>query len=170
MRYSRAVGALLIPIAAAACGDSNTPFGPGPDDPPPSNALTFEWQGEIDSGDHLEIRGINGAIEAVRSSGNQVEVFARKRWDRSDPDEVSFQVVSHPDGVTICAIYPNPLPGRTNECLPGGEGDTRVDGNDVRVDFEIRLPAGVDLVASIVNGSVDASDVESDVSVMPGLI
>ena len=46
--------------------------------------------------------------------------------------------------MTICAAYPD-VPGQpANGCLPGDEGSTHVEDNDVRVDFTVSVPAGVD--------------------------
>ncbi len=36
----------------------------------------FEWRGAIAAGDVIEIKGINGAIRASATSGDQVEVVA----------------------------------------------------------------------------------------------
>ena len=60
----------------------------------------------------MEIRGINGAIEAVASSGSQVHVTATKKQGRQgDADDVTIEVVEHAGGVLICAVYPN-KPGK----------------------------------------------------------
>lgn len=164
MRLPQLLSMLLLPAAFVACGDSETnPFAPGPDVPAPNNDITFEWEGSVAPGDHLEIRGILGDIRAVTAADATVEVFAEKRWNNSDPSLVRVEVVRHAAGVTICAVYPHPTPGRTNDCSPGGAGDTRVGENDVSVDFEIRIPAGVDLLTSVVNGRLDADDLESHV-------
>jgi hypothetical protein len=39
-----------------------------------------------------------------------ITVNANKKGHRSDPSVVKIQVVEHPDGVTICAIYPSDDP------------------------------------------------------------
>jgi len=58
------------------------------------------------------IKGVSGDIRAVASSGD-VEVTAAKHARRSDPDDVKIEVVEHEDGVTICAVYPATIAGRT---------------------------------------------------------
>ncbi len=157
MRYARALNALLLPAALIACGDDPGPFGPGPND------LTFEWRGNIAPGDRIEIKGVIGEITAALASGNQVEVRATKSAQQSDPAEVTIEVVEHSEGVTICAVYPD-VPGEApNECLPGDEGNTSVQDNDVQVDFVVSVPAGVVFVGRNFSGSVEATDLESDV-------
>ncbi len=66
--------------------------------------------------------------------------------------------------MTICAVYPD-VPGEPpNECLPGDEGGMSVEaGNDVQVDFTVSVPAGVVFVGRNFSGSVEATDLESDV-------
>jgi len=49
-----------------------------------------------------------------------------------------------------------------NSCRPGG-GGVNVQNNDVRVDFMVRVPAGVRLVANTVNGDIQAEGLRSDV-------
>ena len=102
---------------------------------------TFEWRGAVAAGDVIEIKGINGAIRASATSGDQVEV------------------VEHDDGITICAVYPR----EGNECLPGDRGRLSVRNNDVQVKFTVRVPDGVRFTGRTVNGSVRAADLGADV-------
>src|SRR5262249_11540171 len=69
----------------------------------------------------------------------------------------------HEDGVTICAKYPTPRGKEENECGPGDEGHMNTSDNDVEVDFEVRVPAGVALIARTVNGGIEASDLHGPV-------
>jgi hypothetical protein len=123
----------------------------------------WSWSGRIDRGDFIEIKGVNGEIHAELATGNEVEVRARLRAKKSDPDEVEMQVVEHSNGVTICAVYPSKDEDRPNECLPGSKGRMNVKNNDVVVDFTVRVPAGVGFVGRTVNGDVDALGIEGNV-------
>jgi DUF4097 and DUF4098 domain-containing protein YvlB len=123
----------------------------------------WQWSGRVDSGDHIEIKGINGEIHAELARGNEVEVEARLHGRRSDPDEIEMVVLEHEDGVTICAVYPSDDRDEPNECRPGGRGRMNVKDNDVSVDFTVRVPAGVNFVGRTVNGDVDAFGLEGDV-------
>ena len=60
---------------------------------------------------------MNGSIRAMAATGDQIDVTARKTSRRSDPDEVKIEVVPSEDGVTICAVYPDPAAGATREQL-----------------------------------------------------
>jgi len=148
----------------------------------------FRWTGTIPAGKSIEIRGLNGAIHAEPAAGNQVEVVATKRradWDRShgprrdrqdrqagDLDSVKIQVVPNDGNVTVCAVYPasdrtlgsgrhdrqDPGP---SECQPRADAPAGSAHSDVVVDFVVKVPAGVRLLARTINGSVDARDLES---------
>lgn len=119
----------------------------------------FRWEGRVDRGEAIEIKGVNGDIVAEIGSGSSVEVVAEKRARRSDPDEVRIEVVEHEAGVTVCAVYP----GRDNRCEPGDGGKNSVRNNDVQVTFHVRVPEGVDFHGRTVNGDVRAADLASDV-------
>jgi len=120
-------------------------------------ATDFQWQGAVAPGQAVEIKGVNGAIEARPSASGQVEVLAERSGRRNDPEEVRIEVVQHGGGVTICAVYPSPN-DEPNECVPGAGGRMRVRNNDVKVRFRVRIPAGVGFTGRTVNGGVDADD------------
>ena len=123
----------------------------------------FEWSGLISRGDKIAIHGVNGDIVAVGGSGSQVEVSAVKKGRRSDPDEVRIEVTEHRSGVTICVLYPD-RNGDYSDC--GAEGiQQSVKNNDVRVDFRVRVPAGVRFVGKTVNGKIEAERLNGPVSV-----
>jgi hypothetical protein len=155
-----------------------------------AQSTDFQWSGAIASGKAIEIKGVNGEIRAELASGTQVEVVATKRhgdWHRdsgrwrsepSDPASVKIEVVPNDGNVTICAVYPTPAArtgtagdrtrdndARPNECRPGPDGRMNVASNDIVVDFLVKVPAGVQLRAKTVNGSIDARGLKSDTDV-----
>ncbi len=132
-------------------------------DRPTREERDWNWRGEVDRGDAVEIKGVNGEVRAELAPGNEVEVEARLRGRKSDPDEVEMVVLEHENGVTICAVYPSDDPDEPNECRPGGRGRMSVEDNDVSVDFTVRVPAGVRFVGRTVNGEVEAFGLEGDV-------
>jgi len=125
----------------------------------------WSWEGQVDRGDYVEIKGINGDVRAEQSSGNEVEVRARLSGRKSDPETVRMEVVEHENGVTICAVYPSKDPDEPNECRPGRGGKMNVKDNDVKVEFIVMIPAGVDFVGITVNGDVEALGLDGDVKV-----
>jgi len=137
----------------------------------------FQWSGAVQRGKAVELKGVNGNIRAEFTSGNQVEVTATKDARRSDPNSVSVQVVQEDGNVTVCAVYPTPerwyarrssRNGRNdepNECRPGSAGHMNVSDNDVRVDFTVKVPAGVRFFGKTVNGNIEATALRSDTAV-----
>jgi hypothetical protein len=122
----------------------------------------FRWHGRVKAGDVIELKGINGAIVAQPAEGNEVEVSAHKSGDRSDPESVRVDVVEHNGGVTICALYPDSVL-RRNSCKPGDGGHNGASNNDVKVEFTVRVPAGVRFVGRTVNGDIQTGSLKSDV-------
>lgn len=109
----------------------------------------FNWSG---TGAAVEIRNLNGPIEAEAYAGSSIEVVAIKKGPADDISEVRIDVVEHADGVTICTLY-----GDDAECGPGEDGRLgSTDGNKTNVRFMVRVPAGTDLVATTMNGAITA--------------
>ena len=126
----------------------------------------FQWQGTIPAGKQIEVRGIIGDIRAVPATGNQVQVTATKRrGEHGNPQDVQVRVVERGEGVTICAVYPGSNGGeRRDECDSGGSRNRNTQRNDTRVDFTVRVPAGVEFAGRTVNGDIEATGLRSDVS------
>lgn len=122
-------------------------------------AQDFSWSGNIAAGNIIEIKGVNGNIRAVAASGSEVRVTATK--DGRDRDELTFEVVEHRDGVTICAVYPD-RGRRPNECAPGDEGRMNTEDTRAEADFEVEVPAGVRFIGKTVNGDVSARGLAAD--------
>ncbi|HEV2147296.1 MAG TPA: DUF4097 family beta strand repeat-containing protein [Longimicrobiaceae bacterium] len=127
----------------------------------------FRWSGRLAQGKTIEVKGVSGTIRALPASGREVEVVAVRRAGRSDPESVRIEVVPHEDGVTVCAVYPRGSsrgrrteerrePAGENRCEAGDWRELNVQDNDVRVDFTVRVPAGVRLAARNVSGDVEA--------------
>jgi hypothetical protein len=126
-------------------------------------APEFRWQGVVTPGRSVEIKGVNGNIEAAAATGQQVEVVAERRARRSNPEDVRIEVVEHADGVTICAVYPTAAGREPNECQPGSGGRMNTQNNDTNVRFTVRVPAGVNFVGRTVNGDVGATDLSGNI-------
>jgi hypothetical protein len=127
----------------------------------PVAAEDFRWEGVLEPGQLVEIKGVNGGVTAEAASGGEVEVVAEKRARRDDPSEVRIEVVEHPGGVTVCAVYPDRR--ERNECAPGDQGRLGARDNDVQVEFRVRVPSGVRFAARTVNGGVSVRGLDADV-------
>lgn len=134
---------------------------------PPASAQddTLEWSERMSPGDVLEVKNITGDVHVVVASGGTAEVVAEKRGRARDFDLIDIRIEENRNGFTICAVYDR---RDRDGCDQRGDRDWGDDdeSHDVRasVDFEIRLPAGVEFVGSTVTGDVVVRDVESDVT------
>jgi len=128
------------------------------------DAQDFNWHGRLAAGKRLEVKGVNGDVRAVLASGAEAVVNARKHSRRSDPEDVKIEVVESDDGITICAVYPTPRHARQeNSCEPGDRWHSSTDNNDVTVDFEVQVPAGIEFNGQTVNGEMRAEGLKGDV-------
>jgi len=124
---------------------------------------SFSWSGTIPSGRRIMIKNINGAIDVERSSGDRVEVTAEKRWRRGNPANVRIEQTKIGDDVLVCALW-----GAESRCDENGirsqrnnRGNDR--NNDVSVHFVVRVPDGVRVDVSTVNGGLEVRGVTTEV-------
>ena len=64
--------------------------------PTPALGQDFEWSGQLAAGKTLEVKGVNGNVEAHGVSGRTAEVNAMKKGRKSDPATVRIEVVILP--------------------------------------------------------------------------
>jgi DUF4097 and DUF4098 domain-containing protein YvlB len=117
---------------------------------------TWTWHKRIAAGQTLRIKNIQGDISATPASGDEAEVVARLHTSRGEHD-ADIDVLETSDGITICAVYQN-----TNDCEPNGHTYANGERND-RVEFEVRVPRGVELSIVTVTGDVTATGMTADV-------
>lgn len=129
----------------------------------PAAAQDWDWRGRLRAGQWFEVKGVIGSVRAVASSGSEIEIQATKSAQRSDPDEVKIELIEHGGGVTVCAIYPQARNREPNECAPGDKGRNNSNNNDVKVDFVVRVPRGVNFAGRTVLGGVTVTGLTGDV-------
>jgi hypothetical protein len=133
----------------------------------------WDWSGTVSPGRWLYVRNMNGAVRVEATTGNTVEVVAYKRANRrANPDDVRITVEQRPSrgDVVICAIW--------NERTRCDEDGYSTRGNDrdrnwwdwrdndrgsVNVEFVVRLPKGVNITASSVNGGIEIDGADGEV-------
>lgn len=174
MKRILAVGLTALVMAwSLACGDIeiNAPAADWPNWWVPGDTagqvrVPFEWLGQIQPGQQIEIKGISGEIRAIATSGSDVVVKATKIGQPKNVAAVSIDVVSHGLGVTVCAVYPSVAGQSSNTCEPGEAGTMSVrdsTGDGVAVEFVVEVPNGVDFIGRTLFGDVVATDLDSDV-------
>ena len=153
MRRLIAIAALLavgIPGAAAraqSSGDSTT-----------------QWACKIPEGGWITIRRLNGRVTAHATTSDSVTVTATKRVRRGNPAYVRFDVQRYGDdhqNVLVCALW-----GENASCSPTdyeSRNESRDRSNQIAVDFDIGVPAGVKIGTHTVNSDVSITGVTSEV-------
>ena len=122
----------------------------------PAVAQDFEWEGTLDRGDVVTVRGVNGSVSARAASGNQLRITATKEADGDDPATVRIEVIEDARGVIACAVYPSRQGREPNRCGRDDDYRMRVNDNDVKVHFIVEVPEGLELDARTVNGHIEA--------------
>ncbi|MDE3054655.1 MAG: hypothetical protein KGL38_14405 [Gemmatimonadota bacterium] len=123
------------------------------------------WAWKVPAGAWINVRNLNGRIVVHGGTGDSVTVTATKRVRRGDASFVHYDVQRFGDdnqSVLVCALW-----GDNASCSPDryesrGE-DTGRRGNDVRVDFDVTVPAGVRVAAHTVNAEVSVTGVTAEV-------
>jgi hypothetical protein len=130
----------------------------------------FRWAGRLARGQEIEIRGIVGDVRAEYTSGDQVEVVGRRSGDNAE--RIQIEVVERRGGVIVCALYPMRGEGRVrpnrdndDDCGRADGEHGQIDADDARVDFTVRVPAGVKFAAKVISGDVYATSLRSPVDV-----
>jgi beta-lactamase regulating signal transducer with metallopeptidase domain len=122
-----------------------------------SAADDFRWKGRVPSGEWVEVIVLDGDIRAELASGNDVEILAvRKHGDAS-----SFKVVADTagPGVRFCVVAGTA--SSTKPCDTKTSGTLRDGVAGVRVDFLVKIPAGVGVSAHAARGNIAAEGVKS---------
>jgi len=113
----------------------------------------FRWSGKLAPDQVVEIKNVNGTIEAEAANGDEIQVTAEKIGPRAE--EVKIEVVPSSEGVTICAIYPS----ASGTCEPGTHWHSgNVHGDRAQVRFHALIPRNLRFTGISVNGNVSAED------------
>ncbi len=125
----------------------------------------FRWSGDVEPGRWIYVRNVNGPVRVEPGTGSTAEISAVKRWRRGDPKDVKIIVTRSGAGngdVVVCALW-----NENATCDESGYRSHsswwRQNHNDTSVEFTIRLPAGVKVNASTVNGALEIDGATSDV-------
>jgi len=132
-----------------------------------SSERDFSWDGRVTNGHWLYVRNLNGSIRVEKATGDRAEVTAVKRYRRGNPEEVRIETkrLGGDDGdVIICAFWNENATCDEDGYRTRGDNNWRGRDNDTSVEFTVKLPAGVRLGVSTVNGGVNVAGATSEVN------
>ena len=133
---------------------------------------TFSITETLASGDWVRIASPNGFVHIAQAAGRQVEIQATKEIRRGSVEDIGFVVYrgSGVGGVTVCAVYDD-----ADECDEEGGYHGRGHrsrywsrDHEARVNFTVRIPAGVRVKASSENGDVSIAGAGAEVIASTG--
>jgi hypothetical protein len=108
------------------------------------------------------VRNVNGELRVRPSTSDRVEITATKTWRRGDPKDVRIQTYKSGDGsILVCAFWQENA--TCDEHGYDSHGDSHSRNNDVAVDFDVRVPRGVNVGAFSVNGQVSVEGATAQV-------
>ncbi|HEX8392836.1 MAG TPA: DUF4097 family beta strand repeat-containing protein [Longimicrobium sp.] len=128
----------------------------------------FRWSGRVARGRQIEIKGLFGDVRAEPATGDEVQVTGRRRGPNAA--QVRIVVDQNDEGVTICTIYPGSDGDddrrAENDCDGDRDGDHNgtVDSDDARIDWVVRVPAGVTFSAGTIDGNITAEGLRGPVA------
>jgi beta-lactamase regulating signal transducer with metallopeptidase domain len=125
------------------------------------------WSGVIPAGDTLAINNLVGEIRAEPTSGNRVEFVAHRYTEGyGDVNDVKIRMAHRNHLIAFCTNYRQ---GDGQTCDENGDLSMRNhrsedrDRTSAKVDWTVRLPANVRLVARTVAGDITGHGLSGDV-------
>ena len=155
------LGVLALPLAAMnPWTESEMELRSSSPSPSPTIAPadTFRWKGVVPRGKWLEVMASYGDLRAELSKDGQVEVIAIRKNGNADAVRVAYD---NKDGQSrFCAVRAAAV-SSLKACSTTETGELANGINDVRVDFLVRVPAGVGISLHTDRGNIAADEVNS---------
>lgn len=112
----------------------------------------FTWNGTLGADRTVYVHNVNGAVRLEAFNGTRVEVEAIKRTRRGDLEDVRIEARESNGDIIICALHFEEASCSANGIR--GERPRRLRGDNVSVEFIVRVPRSARVDANTVNGDV----------------
>ncbi|MFN8580451.1 MAG: DUF4097 family beta strand repeat-containing protein [Gemmatimonadaceae bacterium] len=130
---------------------------------------TYDISERIANDGRLRLSSPNGDINITAGSGDKIEIHAEKVLRRGSPEDVGFVVRRESNELIVCAVYDD-----EDECDSEGYHGRRNgwrrwrDGGQPKVNFTVRMPAGIRVNAGSGNGDVSITGGGNEVTASTG--
>ena len=142
----------------AALRDLRSQFDPDGGGGPRTTGATWTYRAKIAPHQWVWIHNTRGSITVDPARADSLQITAVKTYSSSDTGSVHLVAVPYDGGIAVCAVWP----GNDGSCRPGKDVRSgRTHGNDVAVDFTVRLPPRVRLGAMTQIGDVHVKGVSA---------
>lgn len=161
--FAAALVAGLTPAAVAQRG--RRPAARTPETRPATSAGDYRFTPSLRPGQRLDLSNIDGAMTITQGRGATAEIVVHKIVRRGNGDLVKAVMEETSGGVRVCTVYLDRSDDNAG-CDGRGRGrDGWREPLDVEMTFEVRMPPGVELGVTTVDGSVDARGIDTPASI-----
>lgn len=122
-----------------------------------SDQDTFRWKGRVSRGEWVEVIVLYGDIRAELSEGSDVEIQAVRKSGDASSFKVAVDTVG--TGARFCVVAARA--SSSKPCATNVAGTLENGVSDVRVDFLVKVPAGVGISAHAGRGNIAAEGLRS---------
>lgn len=144
----------------AAMRDLRSEFDPDAGGGPRATGGTWTYHAKVAPKQWVWIHNRRGSVTVEPAKGDSLQVTAVKTYRSSDTASVRLVTAPYDGGIAVCAVWP----GQDAACGPGKSFTSgRSHGNDVAVDFTVRVPAGVGVGAITQVGDVHVTGASAPV-------
>jgi DUF4097 and DUF4098 domain-containing protein YvlB len=127
----------------------------------------FRAEKTVPAGRTVSAHNVNGNVTVTTSTSGKVEIVGVKKGSSRYFDDITLDVVEHPGGLTICAIFRE----RDDECDEDGlrshsnrgRRNRDRDWDDLQIDIQLKVPKELSVSASSVSGDVSVVGAEGRV-------
>ena len=145
------------PVSESPSGSASSSESSSPSVSAAAAQDTFRWKGAVPRGKWIEVLAGYGDLRAEPSKNGAVEIVAVRKNGNAGSYRVA--VDNSDGGVRFCVVKASAGADRPCRTMAGGN---LVNGlNDVRVDFLMKVPAGVGVSAHTGRGNIAADEMKS---------
>ena len=124
----------------------------------PCQQADYRFSQQLRAGQVLAISNIDGEVRVTRASGSTAEVMVTEQVIRGNGALVKAIMEETGNGIKVCTVYLRTADEQRDSCSDRNHTGRRSEPLEVKMRYDVRLPAGVELSAGTVDGDIVATD------------